>query len=201
AMGLFESQDEIDNHARQFGTVQPGDIKYKDLNDDGVINAFDRKKIGRGDVPYLTLGAGISLGYKAFDLQAFFQGQFGAEDQIGGSSIQPFQGGGGRGNLYAIATDRWTEENPDPDAFYPRLAYGDAKNANNFKESSYWVRSLDFVRMKELEFGYTLPLSIVGSTTINSARIYFRGRNLLLFSDFKLWDPELNTANGTSYPN
>ncbi|WP_170864408.1 SusC/RagA family TonB-linked outer membrane protein [Fodinibius roseus] len=204
AAGLFESQEEIDNHAQQFGTVLPGDIKYKDLNDDGVINAFDQKKIGRGDVPYLTLGAGIELGYKAFDMQAFFQGQFGAEDQIGfpdASSILPFSGGGGRGNLYAIATDRWTEENPDPDAFYPRLAYGDAENTNNFKNSSYWTRSLDFVRMKEMEVGYTLPLSITGNTTINTARIYFRGRNLLLLSDFDLWDPELNTSNGTSYPN
>lgn len=201
ADGLFESQEEIDNHARQFGTVLPGDIKYKDLNGDGVINAFDQKKISRGDVPYLTLGAGISLRYKAFDIQTFFQGQFGAEDLIGGSSIQPFQGGGGRGNLYAIATDRWTEENPDPNAFYPRLAYGDAQNANNFKESSYWVRSLDFVRMKEFEMGYTLPASIIGETTLKSARLYFRGRNLLLISDFDLWDPELNTSNGASYPN
>jgi len=201
ANGLFESQEEIDNHARQFGQVLPGDIKYKDLNGDGVIDAYDQKKIARGDVPYLTLGGGLSMRYKAFDFQTFFQAQFGAEDQIGGSSIHPFQGGGGRGNLYAIATDRWTEENPDPNAYYPRLAYGDAENINNFQNSSYWTRSLDFIRMKEVEVGYRLPPSFVGNTTLSNARIYLRGRNLLMFSDFDLWDPELNTSNGASYPN
>ena len=202
AEGLFESQEEIDNHARQFGTVLPGDIKYKDLNGDGVIDAYDQKKISRGDVPYLTLGAGLSFGYKAFDLSAFFQAQFGAERYIGGSSIHPFEGGGGRGNLFAIATDRWTEENPNPDAFYPRLAYGDAENVNNFEYSSYWIHSMDFIRLQELELGYRLPVSVTGSNRVfNNARLYFRGRNLLTFSDFDLWDPELNTANGTSYPN
>ena len=201
AVGLFESQEEINDHAQQFGTVLPGDIKYRDLNGDGVIDAYDRKKIGRGDVPYLTLGAGISLGYKAFDLQAFFQGQFGAEDQLAGLSIHPFSGGGGRGNLYANATDRWTEENPDPDAFYPRLAYGDALNTNNTQVSSFWTRKLDFVRMKEMEIGYTLPPSFTGNSAFSNIRIYFQGRNLLTFSDFDLWDPELNTSNGDSYPN
>jgi TonB-linked SusC/RagA family outer membrane protein len=201
AEGLFESQEEIDNHASQFGQVLPGDIKYRDLNDDGVINAFDRTKIARGDVPSLTLGTGITFGYKSFDLQAFFQAQYGAEDQIGGFGIQPFSGGGGRGNIYAVATNRWTEENPDIDARYPRLAYGQAENNNNYQTSSFWTRDLDFIRMKEMEVGYTLPLSIVGETTINSARIYFRGRNLLTFTDFDLWDPELNTGNGAAYPN
>ncbi|MCW9706482.1 SusC/RagA family TonB-linked outer membrane protein [Fodinibius salsisoli] len=201
AVGLFESQEEIDDHAQQFGQVLPGDIKYKDLNGDGVINAFDRKKIARGDVPYLTLGSGITLGYKAFDLQAFFQAQFGSEDQINGYGIHPFQGGGGRGNIYAIATDRWTEENPDPNAFYPRLAYGEAQNNNNFQTSSYWTRKFDFIRMKEVEFGYTLPVSMTTGTALKSARIYFRGRNLLTFSEFDLWDPELNTTNGSAYPN
>src|SRR5690625_5703714 len=88
------------------------------------------------------------------------------------------------------------------DSFYPRLAYGYEDNVNNFEYSSYWIHSMDFIRLQELELGYRLPVSVTGSNRVfNNARLYFRGRNLLTFSDFDLWDPELNTANGTSYPN
>jgi TonB-linked SusC/RagA family outer membrane protein len=201
AEGLFESQEEINNHASQFGNVMPGDIKYKDLNDDGVINSFDQKKIGSGDVPYLTFGFALNSAFKAFDLGAFFQGQVGADRQISGTSIQPFWGDGGIGNLYQTATDRWTEENPDPDAMYPRLAYGRAQNTNNHKVSSYWQRDIDFVRLKTLEVGYSLPASITGRVGMTNARFYARGLNLLTFSNFGLWDPELNTSNGGVYPN
>lgn len=201
AMGYFESKEEIRNHADQFGRVLPGDIKYKDLNGDGEINGFDVKKIGRGDVPFLTLGMGVTLRYKSFDISTFFQGQIGADHHLAGYGIQPFYGDGGEGNVFAIAKDHWTLEDPDPNAAYPRLGYGASANVNNYKRSSFWVRRVNFVRMRLLTIGYTLPLKGSLGDNIKTLRFYFRGRNLITFSNFKLWDPELNTTNGSSYPN
>jgi TonB-linked SusC/RagA family outer membrane protein len=201
AEGLFKDQQEIDNHATQFGTVLPGDIKYKDLNDDGKINGLDVAKIGRGDVPYLTVGTGLSLRYKTIDVSAFFQGQFGADRQLHGYGVQPFYGDGGDGNVFTAALDHWSVDDPDPNAAYPRLGYGADVNVNNYKTSSFWERRINFIRMRLVEVGYTFPLTGVIGKKLRNVRIYFRGRNLLTFSKFHLWDPELNTANGTRYPN
>ena len=209
AEGLFASQDEIDNSATQFGTVLPGDIKYKDLNEDGVIDAFDQTKIGRGDVPSLLYGFSLGASYKGFDVSAFFQGQSDADVLLGGYGIMPFNGDGGTGNLHTVALDRWTEENPDPNAFYPRLAYGSAMNNNNTQPSSWWVKDVDFIRLKTAEIGYTLPENITSRVGIRTMRFYLRGFNLLTFTNFKLWDPELTLpvndyvsySNGARYPN
>src|SRR5690606_26516225 len=113
----------------------------------------------------------------------------------------PFNGGGGLTNAYAIATDRWTPENPDPNAFYPRLAYGEAENKNNTQASSWWVKDVSFLRLKSAQIAYNLPDGFLRRLGIRNSSIYLQGINLLTFSKFKLWDPELNTDNGTSYPN
>src|SRR5690625_2656260 len=87
------------------------------------------------------------------------------------------------------------------DSFYPRLAYGYEDNVNNFEYSSYWIHSMDFIRLQELELGYRLPVSVTGSNRVfNNARLYFRGRNFLTFMVFIPWNQELNTATETSYP-
>jgi TonB-linked SusC/RagA family outer membrane protein len=203
AEGLFKDQSDIDNHAVQtFGTVMPGDIKYKDLNNDGEINAFDRAQIGHGDVPAFIYGFSLTLAYKGFDFSAFFQGQANADILLSGLSIMPFNGDGGIGNLQTIAKNRWTEENPNPNAFYPRLAYGGAANTNNTQTSSWWVKDIDFLRLKTAELGYTMPQKLSGKIHASNVRFYLRGFNLLTFSKFKLWDPELSTStNGGGYPN
>ena len=141
AEGLF-TQAEIDDMARweslsaankaitpkpfasQFGTVKAGDIKYKDLNNDGQIDAYDQTYISRGDVPTTVYGFGFTVGWKDLSVGMMFQGVAGAERVLNGSSINPFNGGGGSGNLYSNIDDRWTEENPDQNAFYPRLSSG-----------------------------------------------------------------------------
>ncbi len=186
-----------------FGPVQPGDIKYADLNGDNVIDSYDVKRIGNGDVPPLTYGFGITARYKNFDLSMFFQGQQGATMLMSGQSIQPFIGDGGRGNLYSVVTDRWTNENDDPNALYPRLSYGASNvgQVSNTQASTWWQRDVDFVRLKTAEIGYTLPNSLTSKLSIDNVRIYMRGTNLLTFSDFDLWDPELtNSRNGSAYP-
>jgi hypothetical protein len=205
AEGLFVDQADIDKHANQsiFGTVHPGDIKYADLNGDGIINANDVQRIGNGDVPTTIYGFGLNLTYKGFYIGAFFQGILGADRLLGGDGILPFNNSTGpeRSNLFAIAEDRWTEENPNQNAFYPRLAYGNAANKNNSQTSSWWVKDISFIRLKTADLGYNLPKNLMTKLHMKNARVYVQGLNLFYWSKFKLWDPELNTGNGTNYPN
>ena len=210
---LFTFEDDINGDgyitpedggfAEQFGQIMPGDIKYKDLNGDGRIDAFDQTEIGQGDVPALTYGFGISLSYRNFDMSLFFQGQSEADIILSGTGIIPFVGDGGGANLYQEALNRWTEENPDPDAMYPRLSYGSAAvgQNNNTQTSTWWLRDVDFLRLKTAELGYTLPKHIAQLLRMKNARLYMRGVNLLTFSKFDIWDPELFTSNGAQYPN
>ena len=220
AEGLF-TQAEIDDMARweslsdankaitpkpfasQFGTVKAGDIKYKDLNNDGQIDAYDQTYISRGDVPTTVSGFGFTVGWKDLSVGMMFQGVAGAERVLNGSSVNPFNGGGGSGNLYSNIGDRWTEENPDQNAFYPRLSYGSetTSNINNFQKSTWWVRNMNFLRLKTLQISYNLPKPWVNKVHLKNAAVYVMGTNLFTLSRFKLWDPELNTDNGASYPN
>ena len=220
AEGLF-TQTEIDDMARweslsdankaitpkpfasQFGTVKAGDIKYKDLNNDGQIDAYDQTYISRGDVPTTVYGFGFTVGWKDLSVGMMFQGVAGAERVLNGSSVNPFNGGGGSGNLYSNIGDRWTEENPDQNAFYPRLSYGSetTSNINNFQKSTRWVRNMNFLRLKTLQISYNLPKPWVNKVHLKNAAVYVMGTNLFTLSRFKLWDPELNTDNGASYPN
>ncbi|UOE50657.1 TonB-dependent receptor [Mucilaginibacter sp. SMC90] len=205
ATGLFKDQAEIDAAPTQsaLGTVRPGDIRYKDLNGDGKIDANDVTRIGNGDVPTTVYGLGFNLQYKNFYIGVFFQGVAGADRLLSGDGIIPFNNSTGaeRSNLFAIAEDRWTPENPNPNAFYPRLAYGNSANKNNAVTSSWWVKNIDFVRLKTADVGYNLPKPLLKSIGFKAARVYMQGLNLLYWSPFKLWDPELNTSNGTAYPN
>ena len=220
AEGLF-TQTEIDDMARweslsdankaitpkpfasQFGTVKAGDIKYKDLNNDGQIDAYDQTYISRGDVPTTVYGFGFTVGWKDLSVGMMFQGVAGAERVLNGSSVNPFNGGGGSGNLYSNIDDRWTEENPDQNAFYPRLSYGSetTSSINNFQKSTWWVRNMNFLRLKTLQISYNLPKPWVNKVHLKNAAVYVMGTNLFTLSRFKLWDPELNTDNGASYPN
>ena len=219
AEGLF-TQAEIDDMARweslsdankaitpkpfasQFGTVKAGDIKYKDLNNDGQIDAYDQTYISRGDVPTTVYGFGFTVGWKDLSVGMMFQGVAGAERVLNGSSVNPFNGGGGSGNLYSNIGDRWTEENPDQNAFYPRLSYGSetTSNINNFQKSTWWVRNMNFLRLKTLQISYNLPKPWVNKVHLKNAAVYVMGTNLFTLSRFKLWDPELGTNNGLKYP-
>jgi len=187
----------------QFGAVQAGDIIYKDLNGDGKIDSYDQTAIGHGDVPVMVYGFGFNLQYKSFKLGLLFEGTEGADRLLSGSSINPFSGDGGGGNLFSNIADRWNAANPSQNVFYPRLAYGSdqADNVNNFQPSTWWVKDVDFLRLKTMQASYDLPKKWVNKMGVKNTTIYVMGSNLLTFSKFNLWDPELNTSNGTSYPN
>ncbi|NTS40970.1 TonB-dependent receptor [Flavisolibacter sp. BT320] len=204
AEGLFSSQAEIDASAvpGDKSKVLPGDIKYKDLNGDGLINNYDRTYIGRGDVPNLVFGFGFNLGYKGFNLGALFAGQRGADIMLAGEAIHPFANGAGLSNVYSNITSRWQEGKDNSNVFYPRLANGEDWNRNNVQESSWWLREADFIRLKTLELSYNLPKTWVGRWTQN-ATIYFQAINPLTFTNFDLWDVEstIGSGNGNRYPN
>lgn len=187
AMGLFKDQADIDNSPQQIltGVVQPGDIKYADLNNDGKIDGNDQTYIGNPEMPQISYGFGLSMQYKRWDASLFFQG-VGKRD-IMLSGIHPFAGDS-YGIMQFVGDDRWTEENPNPNATYPRLTNG--INGNNNPNSTYYLRDGSYIRLKNVEFGYTYKF----------LRAYLSGQNLLTFSKFKLWDPELYTQNGLKYP-
>lgn len=206
ALGLFKDYDDIRNSPRQdFGSVQPGDIKYKEVNGDGVINDGDRVAIGATTKPNLIYGMGISAQWKGLDVNLHFQGAGKSTFFIDGPSVYAFSSGTWGNILSDLVENRWIDSsisnNPateNPNASYPRLSYGGS--GNNFRQSTYWLRNGSYLRLKTLEIGYSLPKSMVNKIHFNSMRLFFIGTNLLTFSSFKLWDPELGSSNGEKYP-
>lgn len=195
---LFIDEEEVNNSPRQFsGGYMAGDIKYKDINGDGVINQDDMVPIGYPTVPEIIYGGGFTVGYKAFDLNVFFQGSARSSFFINPSDITPFVNQGQRGILQYIADDHWSETNRDIYAFWPRLS--DYDITNNSQTSTYWIQNGAFLRLKQAEVGFTVPQSFTNRLHINSLRLYASGTNLLHWSSFKMWDPEM-AGNGLKYP-
>ena len=199
ALGLFESEEEIAASPVQTGDTRPGDIKYKDVNGDGLINEYDKVPIGWGSIPEIIYGAGFSLGWKNLSLTAMFQGAAHVDAMLSGEGVLPFTQGSGRGNLLSNITDRWTEENPRQDAFYPRLSIGTINM--NYEESTWWLKNTNYLRLKNVELSYTLPDRWMKRIHLENARIFLQGVNLLTFSPFKIWDVELGDGRGAAYPN
>ena len=181
-----------------FSKVQPGDIRYKDVNDDGVINEMDNTAIGGTFNPEIVYGFGFNMRYKNVDFGVFFQGNGRTYNVIGGENFYPGSTDGAMGNIFANYTDRWTAENPSQDVFWPRLT--SFKNNNNQRSSTWWLRNMSSLRMKNIELGYNFSKKSLLPNFIQSARVYVSGSNLLQFSDFDLWDPEVGTTNGLKYP-
>lgn len=200
--GLF-TQEEIDNPTiarNEDMTIQAGDVRFRDLNEDGIINENDKTRIGYNPVPEVMYGFGVTAAWKGFNFGAFFQGAANVEFLINGTDFIPFEQGSARGNVYANILERWNEANPNPNAIWPRLSYGTGIN-QNYAASTYWLRDGSYIRLKTLDFGYNIPNNIVKKLGINNARIYMLGYNLLTFSKFDMWDVELGQGNGSQYPN
>lgn len=198
---LFVDQEDINNSPEQFNgfsssnSYLPGDIKYKDVNNDGFINELDQTPIGRPNVPEIVYGFGFSAVYKNFDFSLFMQGVARSSFFINPGDISPFVNE--RNALSIIADNHWSENNPNPNAFWPRLSTFQVEN--NEKPSTWWLRDGDFLRLKSVELGYTIPQSAGKVFSMAKTRLYFTGLNLLHFSKFDLWDPEM-AGNGLGYP-
>ena len=201
AEGLFESEEDIANWPKQdFGTVRPGDIKYRDVNGDGVVNTFDKVAIGYTLVPEINYGFGASLKWKGIDVSVFFSGVGHVTRIIQGQNLFGASSTILRmGQIFEdVAKNRWTLDNQNPNAPYPRLSLN--KVDNNQQLSTYWQRDMSFLRLKDAEIGYTLPESMTKKWGLSKIRFYIQGKNLVTFSDFKLWDPEVNANYGNVYP-
>lgn len=199
AAGLFRDQADIDAWPKQsFGDVEPGDIKYLDLNGDGVVDSYDTKPIGYTAIPEIVYGFGFSLQWKAFDFSAFFQGVGHVSFSTLTDQTLGFNARNSReANLFSDVYDNyWTPERLD--AKYPRLYIG--TNNNNNQTSTFWMANGRYMRLKNLEIGYTLPKRISQKMAMQNMRVYLSGVNLFTFSPFKLWDPDLQTG-ATNYPN
>jgi TonB-linked SusC/RagA family outer membrane protein len=199
ALGLFKSEKEIENSPSQNGDVQPGDIRFKDINGDGKIDAYDKAPIGYGDVPEIVYGLGFRFGYKSFSLSGLFQGVGNMDIMLSGKGLIPFEEGLSSGNLLSNIKDRWTPEKPRQNVFYPRLSAGTVND--NSEPSTWWLKNGRYLRLKNIRLAYSLPKSVVQQIHLNNAYIFVEGRNVLTFSPFKLYDVELGNGRGADYPN
>lgn len=203
---LFIDEADIANSPEQNfgGKLMAGDIKYKDVDKDGKITEADKVPIGYPTTPEITYGFGLSAGYKGWDLSAFFQGNARSSFWIDPNRISPFIDTDDDNNTHSqnallkvIADNHWSEANRNIYTFWPRLA--NESVPNNTQSSTWWMQDGSFMRLKSLELGYTLPERWTRKARISNVRIYLNGTNLLTFSKFKLWDPEMG-GNGLGYP-
>ena len=187
AIGFFRDQEDIDSSPTQvWGEVFPGDIKYKDQNEDGVINEEDKYPIGYTSRPELTLALDLQFQYKGFDLQMLFQGAVNRTVYLDGRQFQAFQN---NGKISTFALGRWTPETADT-ATYPRLAT--TGNENNYQYSSFWQRNGNFLKLRYLSFGYTFSSPAMKKANVDGLRLYLSGTNLFSLDYMQgFCDPEV----------
>ncbi|OQP68274.1 hypothetical protein A4R26_00230 [Niastella populi] len=196
ATGYFQSAEEIAKAPSQtfFGTVQPGDIRYQDVNGDGIIDSYDRTFIGKNSEPTAIMGASAGFSWRGFDLSVMFQGGFGRWLFTDGSTMfgtnYEF-----RQLMYEPGTDYWTPERPN--AAYPRAM--SQKTPNNTERSTHYLRNGNYVRLKNMEIGYSIPPRLIRRLGMTNVRIYTNGNNLYTWDHVKLFDPEENYGSPT-YP-
>lgn len=209
--GLFLDADDVNKSPEQLRGLFPGDVKYQDLNDDGVIDANDRTYLGKSPFPVWSYGYGFNVGIKRFEVSALFAGVADVgimangratdllDGSAGGVGVVPFTGiGQYPANMLSNASDRWTKDDPRQDAYYPRLTITNV-NDNNYQDSDWWLKDGSFMRLKQASLGYNIITPEMKRRGISSLQVYAAGTNLLTFSKFKLWDPELG-SNGAKYP-
>ncbi len=195
AIGYYQSKEDIASSPKTFFTPNPGDIKYADTNGDGVVNADDRTFIGN-NFPRYEYSINLNLAYDIFDLNLFGQGVGKKANYISGTGAWPFFAADFVPSLLAMHKDYWTPENPN--ATFPRLTPTIGVNSTN---SSFWVKSSAYFRLKNVNLGMKVPQPLVKKLGIESARIYVSGQNLLTFTKFwKGFDPEQNNNNAEFHP-
>ncbi|TAJ11314.1 TonB-dependent receptor [Marinilabiliaceae bacterium JC017] len=206
ADGIFQNQAEVKASPDQSalgGMVEAGDLKYKDINNDGVINADDRTNLG-SFFPGMDFGFRAGASLKGFDFSMVWQGVADVDALIGGRQQQPFLLGASPWKVHLDRTEVKNGQVVNPGAAYPRTTFG---NANNFVPSSWWVKSTAFVKLRNLQLGYTLPKTVVEKLNLEKVRVSISGENLLTLTSYEGFDPEtptmgdplgLNSSNG--YP-
>ena len=210
ALGLFKDQADIDQSPSQDNLanfpIMPGDIKYKDVNGDGVITEDDIVPIGYKNTPGIMYGFGLSASWRGWGLNMLFQGAGKRDFFVGGNGPHAFHDGA-TGNILQrmVVEDRWipaeisgTTATENPNALWPRLTY--TNNTNNNRQSTFWLKNGRYLRFKNLEITYDLPRKMLQHIRMQSMRLGFVGENLFTWSPFKWWDPEGNNESGNAYP-
>lgn len=183
AIGFYENDADVANYPKQmFGIVGAGDLIYKDQNGDDKIDNNDLKPIGYSGIPEYTYSLNLNLVYRNFDFSALCQGSANSSIMLN-NYLRPFST---KGNAYSYAFNRWTPDNPS--ANYPKLSTVD--NDNNYQPSTIWLRSGDFLKIRNLELGYKLPAKQLGNLGVENVRFFVRGMNLFTFSKIDFTDPE-----------
>jgi TonB-linked SusC/RagA family outer membrane protein len=198
ALGLFQDQAEIDaSPVQTFGVVKPGDIKYQDQNDDGVIDSYDETYLGLNADPNMQYGINLNLKYKGFDFTAMLSGQEGGKIYMGGEAMYEFHD---NGTVREHHLGRFNPDDPNSwaTATYPRLSL--ANKANNQRTSTYWAKSTALTRLKTVEFGYTLPDQLSKYVKMQKIRFYVNGYNLFTWQDTDLMDIEARSTHYVIYP-
>lgn len=195
--GLFVDQKEIDAAPEQLvdkSTIKPGYVRYRDLNDDGKVDANNDRTILGSTTPKFYYGMTLSAQYKGFDFSALLQGVGGHKRLIGSYMAYAFYNGG---QIQRWQADKcWTSENPNKWAEYPRVETLNMNNTN-LQTSDYWVRDASFLRIKNITLGYTLPKSWTKRIGFENIRVYVSGDNIHSFNKFyKGWDPENEIGSG-----
>jgi TonB-linked SusC/RagA family outer membrane protein len=204
ALGFFKDDADISASPLQtYGTVRPGDIKYKDVTKDGKIDIDDISCIGNSWMPEIVYGLTLNLGYKGFDISALIEGVDQVEKKLTGSAYWEFYPNG-LGKVMEHHLDRWayypelgidTRET----ATYPRLSLEGDNTNNKAPNSTFWLKDASYTRLKSVEIGYSLPAKLLKNLQISKLRIYATGYNLLTFDKIKVIDPE-SPGNGIAYP-
>jgi hypothetical protein len=180
-----------------YGVVYPGDIRYKDLNGDGIIDSYDVGAIGKGRVPQYIYGISFGANYANFDISVLFQGAGGADMYFKEDAVWEFFA---LGKVMEHHLGRYNPNDPSSwdKATYPRLH--PSENTNNHQKSTYWLYTRNYIRLKNVEIGYNLPKSLLSRARFSSARLFVNGTNLISWDKMLNWDPESGSETGNSYP-
>ncbi len=210
AIGQFKSWEEIaaypiDNDRQGNRTVIPGDVKYKDINGDGVINGMDERPIGyrQDSTPIFNYGINLGAAWKGFDFAADFTGSFMHTYFQEWEQARAFQNNGNSPQW--LLDDSWSLSDPwDANSQlisgkYP-MAIRDRPSDNTFWNSTFWKHNVRYLKLRNLEIGYTLPKSLLSKIQVSSLRVYVSGTNLFAISNVEGVDPEQQDTNGLGYP-
>ncbi len=199
ALGFFEDQEDILNSPVQtFGPVRPGDIKYRDVNGDGMVDQRDEVMVGHPQVPELMYGFGFTLAYKGFDVSAYFTGAGNASYFSYGPTVYPFVWGNDANVQREFYEHRWRPGADNTNARYPAVSSG--PNLNNNRISTLYMRNSSYFRLKNAEIGYAIPERTLTRLKLTNLRFFVNGIDLLLWDNLGIVDPEMNNGNSAQYP-
>jgi hypothetical protein len=205
ANGLFNTQAEIDDPRRpksiwEGAGLKPGDVSYVDVTGDGIIDDNDRVNMGYPNIPEIIYGFTVGASWKGFELSVFFQGAEHVSTYLTGEAAWPFIAG--TKVAFENAVESWTPEryNAGLPITLPRLTASPEATKHNYRVSSFWQQDASYIRLKNMELGYTFTREKIGSIGLKNLRLYANAQNLVTWTKMPYFDPEIPNSNGAIYP-